>query len=131
MLCKILKPFEFSTDGVSSKNAYEDSTIEIPTGLVAGLRSEGYLTDPDDVDADPGADAADALANAAIENKNAGAAPENKILGDGDTSADMGEDNGEELLTLARAAYYAHFDKRPHHSWSANDIHAKIDGEVS
>lgn len=116
MLCRILKPFDFSRDGINTIAAYEDTEADIPAFLAPGLIREGFVE--------------------AVEAKAMAAAPENKMLTGveenkvEDTSADMTEDNGDDLLAQARAAYQEHFGKRPYHGWSANDIHAKIDGEV-
>jgi hypothetical protein len=59
MRCKILRDFAFSTDGYTSQPATKGWVVDIPGNLVAGLEAAGYLT---------------------RETKDAGAAPENKML---------------------------------------------------
>lgn len=44
MLCKILKPFALSTNGLTSKQAVKGTTINVPDDLVEGLQAAGYLT---------------------------------------------------------------------------------------
>jgi hypothetical protein len=69
MKCFIEKDFEYS-DGidVQNKTAYAGTVIDIPTEYVAGLSSEGYVSDPDLQREEP---------DEPLSNKNAGAAPEN------------------------------------------------------
>lgn len=43
VLCKILKTFPFSEDGIAVKTAEKDGTIGIPEHLVEGLKDAGYL----------------------------------------------------------------------------------------
>lgn len=73
MLCKILKPFEFSRDGISTVQAYEDTEIDVPDALVRGLFFEGYVGEPDPVEP--------------VHTKDLGDAPENKAV-----PADIPED---------------------------------------
>jgi hypothetical protein len=69
MKCFIEKEFEYS-DGldVQNKTAYVGTVVDIPTEYVAGLSSEGYVSDPDLQREDP---------SEPLSNKDAGAAPEN------------------------------------------------------
>jgi hypothetical protein len=68
--CKILKPFPFSEDGFTSKQAVAGETrSDVPVALQPGLEREGYI-----VRLDPETAATERL-------KAQGAAPENKMLG--------------------------------------------------
>jgi hypothetical protein len=69
MKCFIEKEFEYS-DGldVQNKTAYVGTIVDIPTEYVAGLSSEGYVSDPELKRQEP---------DEPLSNKDAGAAPEN------------------------------------------------------
>ena len=43
MLCQILKPFVYSSDGVTPKQAVPGRPCIIPADLVAGLQADGYI----------------------------------------------------------------------------------------
>ena len=46
MLCPVLKQFPYSTDGVTTKIAMPDTSVELPAPLVPGLKREGFIGDP-------------------------------------------------------------------------------------
>lgn len=54
MLVKVLKPFKFSLDGVTAKEAALGTEVEVRDADAAGLKSEGFVADIDDVAANPG-----------------------------------------------------------------------------
>lgn len=89
MLCKVIKNFKFSRDGLTLIDAYAGEEHDIPDEQVSGLAAEGFIdgikhgTAVKDADLGVGegwgAVSENKDAGASIENKDAGAAPENKV----------------------------------------------------
>lgn len=82
MLCKVVKNFKFSRDGLTLIDANAGEEHDIPDEQVSGLAAEGFITGIQhgvDGGKDAGAAPENKDAGASVENKDAGAAPENKV----------------------------------------------------
>ncbi|OAN76749.1 hypothetical protein A8B82_15265 [Sulfitobacter sp. EhC04] len=96
MKCLILKTFEYTDEqNVGTKTAFEDTTVEIPDDLVAGLFKEGFLTDPENPDVRYEDRARSSSGAGSLSNKDAGASSENAAdLKGAQNDPDQGDGQG-------------------------------------
>ncbi|MCG8445911.1 MAG: hypothetical protein MI753_09370 [Hyphomicrobiales bacterium] len=100
MLCKILKPFPFSRDGINAEHAKPSDQINIPDNLVPGLLKERYVTVLDEEGA-----------------KSLSGSPENK--------ADDVPENKTDMRKL-RADYERVVGKPPWMGWDENELRKRM-----
>ena len=101
MLCKILKGFPYSEDGVKTKHAEPSEQHDLPDNLVPGLVKEGYVLILDE------------------EGKKAlGGSPENKMQG--------ASDEQKAHMAALRDEYRSKTGKEPFMGWDEAQLREKM-----
>lgn len=133
--CKILKPFPYSEDGFTTKQAGKDEVVGIPADLVNGLKDAGYVLPVDEEKAVVASPENKMIAGAS-ENKADGTSPA-AATGDGKPGAETDEtrdaveipENWRDMEFNARKSLAARVSSTPVGP-KKEDVHGAIEAAI-